>query len=251
MSQSVSLEELVKAGAHFGHQARRWNPKMAEYLYGERDGVHIFDLTKTKEKLEEVLNFLKKASKEGKTFLFLGTKKQAKQKIVEVAKATNSYYIHERWLGGTLTNFDQVKKSSKRLTELKNGLATGEYKNYTKKERLLMEREINRLEKLVGGLTGIAERPNVMVIIDTKKEMSAVSEAKKLGVTTIGIVDSNSNPDLTDYVIPMNDDASRALDYVLDLMKNAILEGRGVVAKKDTSSKPKEKTKDKKEEKNA
>jgi len=227
MVHTVSLEELVKSGAHFGHQSRRWNPKMAEYLYGEKDGIHIFDLTKTKEKLDEALDFLKQASKEGKTILFLGTKKQAKDKLTEVAKEAKVFYINERWLGGTLSNFEQIKKSVRKLSDLKSGMAKGEFNQNTKKERLLIEREIERLEKLVGGLTGIDKKPDVMVIVDTKKEFSAVREAKRLGVTMVGFVDSNADPTDIDYVVPMNDDASRALEYVLDLMGSAILEGKG------------------------
>jgi len=227
MTQTVSLEELVKSGAHFGHQSRRWNPKMAEYLYGEKDGIHIFDLTKTKEKLEEALAIIKQTAKEGKTILFIGTKKQVKDYLVTTAKATNSFYINERWLGGTLSNFEQIKKSIKKLADLKKGLTTGEFNEYTKKERLLLEREMLRLERIVGGLTGMEKRPDLLVIIDTKKEGSVIKEAKRLKVAMVGISDSNSDPNDTDYVIPMNDDATNALTYVLDLMRDAIQEGQG------------------------
>ncbi len=228
---TVSLEELVKSGAHFGHQSRRWNPKMAPFLYGEKDGVHIFDLTQTKEKLEEALNFLKKASKTGKTIVFVGTKKQAKEKVTEVAKLTKSFYITERWLGGTLTNFEQIKKSTRKLIDLKDGLAKGTFKDYTKKERLLMERDMAKLERYFGGLIGLESRPDVLIVIDVKKERSVIREAAKMKVPVVGMVDSNSEPD-TDYIIPMNDDATKALEYVLDLMKNAILEGKGVKSEK-------------------
>jgi small subunit ribosomal protein S2 len=227
MTQTASLEELVKSGAHFGHQSKRWNPKMAEFLYGEKDGIHIFDLTQTKQKLEEALEVIKEAAKAGKTILFIGTKKQVKDYLVTTAKATNSFYINERWLGGTLSNFDQIKKSIKKLADLKKGLTTGEFNEYTKKERLLLEREMLRLERIVGGLTGMEKRPDLLVIIDTKKESSVIKEAKRLKVTMVGISDSNSDPNDTDYVIPMNDDATKALEYVLDLMRDAILEGQG------------------------
>ncbi len=240
MAHTSSLEELVKTGAHFGHQSRRWNPKMAEYLYGERGGVHIFDLTKTKERLDEALDVLKTHAKQGKTILFVGTKKQVKDKLAEVAKATKCFYINERWLGGTLSNFEQIKKSVRKLADLKKGMATGEFNQNTKKERLLMDREIERLEKIVGGLTGIETRPDIMVVVDTKKEYSVIREANSLKVPVIGFVDSNGDPDLIDYVLPINDDASRALDYVLDLMRDAILEGQGKVegaSKTSTTSK--------------
>ena len=247
MTQTVSLEELVKSGAHFGHQSKRWNPKMAEYLYGEKEGIHIFDLTKTKEKLEEALAVIKQTAKEGKTILFIGTKKQVKDKLVETAKATNSFYINERWLGGTLSNFEQIKKSIKKLADLKKGLTTGEFNEYTKKERLLLEREMLRLERIVGGLTGMEKRPDLLVIIDTKKESSVIKEARRLKVMMVGISDSNSDPNDTDYVIPMNDDATNALTYVLDLMRDAILEGQGKEVNKEqkTKSKGEEKTEEK------
>lgn len=243
MTTTVSLEELVKSGAHFGHQSKRWNPKMEEYLYGEKDGIHIFDLTQTKAKLEEALSLLKKYAKEGKTILFVGTKKQVKEKLQEIAKATNSFYINERWLGGTLSNFEQIKKSVRKLADLKKGLGSGEFNEYTKKERLLIEREIERLEKLFGGLTGIEARPDLLVVVDTKKEGSVVREAKRLKVPLMGFVDSNADPTDVDYIIPMNDDASRALEYVLELMRDAILDGQGktvTTAKKKVTSKKKE-----------
>jgi small subunit ribosomal protein S2 len=206
---------------------------MREYLYGEKDGVHIFDLTQTKALFEEALAFLSNAAKEGKTILFIGTKKQAKEKIAEVAKATKSFYVKERWLGGTLSNFEQIKKSVRKLADLKKGLASGEFNGYTKKERLLLEREMLRLESIVGGLTDIEKRPDILIVVDTKKEFSVIREAKKLGTTIVALVDSNANPDDIDYVIPMNDDATRAVDYALELMRDAILEGKNGEAKKE------------------
>lgn len=226
MATAVSLKELVSAGAHFGHQTRRWNPKMGQFLYGQKDGVHIFDLTLTKDKLEEALEVLKDASKNGKSILLVGTKKQAKEKVKEVAKNAGIYYVSERWLGGTLTNFNQMKKSLRKLDELKKGLESGEFKDRTKKERLLIKREIERLERFFGGLVGLEDKPGLLVIIDTRKERTAVKEANNVGVEIIGVVDSNSDPTLVDYPIPMNDDATRAIDYVLDLFKEAIMEGK-------------------------
>lgn len=249
MSIQVSLEELVKAGAHFGHQSRRWNPKMAEYIYGEKDGVHIFDLTQTKTLLEEALTFLTEAAKEGKSILFVGTKKQAKEKVAEVAKASGSYYVNERWLGGTLSNFEQIKKSIRKLADLKKGLSSGEFNGYTKKERLLLEREMMRLESIVGGLTGIDKRPDVLIVIDTKKESSVVREAKVLKTTLVGVVDTNADPTDIDYVIPMNDDATRAVDYTLELMRDAILEGKGKLVTKTAAKAEKKEPKEKKQTK--
>jgi len=223
MSISISLEKLLDAGAHFGHQTRRWNPKMEDYIYGDENGVHVFDLIKTKEALEGALEALNQMAKDGKKVVFVGTKKQVKEKVVEVAKETHHYFVNERWLGGTLTNFEQIKRSLRKLSEMKEKKEAGEYKTFTKKERLLIDREIERLERFFGGLQGLDVRPDALVIIDVKKEKGAALEAKKLGVTTIGIVDSNSDPDLVDYPIPMNDDASKALDYVLDLFKEALI----------------------------
>jgi small subunit ribosomal protein S2 len=222
---NVSPEKLLEAGAHFGHQARRWNPKMKDYIYGEEDGVHIFDLFKTKDALEEALGFLHDAAKNDKKIVFVGTKKQVKDSIEKVAKECGCYYVNERWLGGTLTNFDQIKKSLDKLSNLKEDKAEGRLNSYTKKERLLIDREIERLERFFGGLDGLSKSPDVLVIIDLKKGKGAALEAQKMGVASIGIVDTNSDPDLVDYVVPMNDDAGKALDYVLELMAEAIKEG--------------------------
>ena len=231
MAVKISLKELLEAGAHFGHQARRWNPKMAPYLYGAEEGVHVFDLVKTKEALEEALSFLAEAAKEGKVILILGTKKQAKEKTQEIARETGCPYVSERWLGGTLTNFDMIKRSLSKLTEMKTKMAAGEYNKFTKKERLLMEREIARLERFFGGMVTLEKTPDVLFIVDTHKESGAVKEARKSKVTVVGIVDSNADPTLIDYPIPMNDDAAKAVDYVLGLVKEAILEGKKKVKK--------------------
>ncbi len=219
----VSLEKLLEVGAHFGHQAKRWNPKMGQYLYGVQDGVHVFDLVKTKEKLEEALGALKEAKKAGKAILFVGTKKQAQDKVKEVATATNSFYVTQRFLGGTFTNFEQVKKSIKKLEELKTKLKNGEFNSYTKKEKLLVSREIEKLEKNFSGIAKLTRLPDLVVIIDTHRENGAVIESKRMLIPLVGLVDSNANPDQIDYPIPMNDDAGKALDYVLDLMKEALL----------------------------
>lgn len=226
MAVKVSLKELIGAGAHFGHQSRRWNPKMAPYLFGVKEGSHIFDLTKTKGMLEDALGHLEEEARRGKVILLVGTKKQAKEKIREVAQATGSFYINERWLGGIITNFSQVKKSLSKLEDMKKKMSAGEYKVYTKKERLLLEREIARLERFFGGIAGLTQTPDVLIVVDIKKEAGAVREARAKGVEVTAIVDSNCDPTLVDYPIPMNDDASHAVEYVLDLIKEAILQGK-------------------------
>ncbi len=226
MTVKVSAEELLERGAHFGHQSKRWNPKMGQYLYGEEGGVHVFDLIKTKKLLEEALEFLKTSTKEGKVILFVGCKKQAQEKTREVAEATGSSYFTERWLGGTLTNFDQIKKSIKKLTEMKEKMTNGEYAANTKKERLLIDREIARLERYFGGISKLEKVPDILVVVDTHKEESAIREANSKNIKIVGIVDSNADPEVVDYPIPMNDDASKAVEYILDLMKEAILEGK-------------------------
>ena len=223
---NVSLDTLLETGAHFGHQTRRWNPKMEEYLYGSENGVHIFDLTKTKPLLEEALDFITKSVREGKTVLILGTKKQIKDKVAEIAEEVGVPYINERWLGGIISNFEQMRKSLKKMEEMKVNMVSGVYNKYTKKERLLIDREIARLERFFGGIKTLTAIPDVLFVIDTKREAGAVHEANERKVPVIGIVDSNSDPDVVDYPIPMNDDASKALEYVLDLVKQAIEEGK-------------------------
>ncbi len=231
MAISVSLDKLLEAGAHFGHQARRWNPKMAPYLYGVQEGVHVFDLTKTKPLLDEALEFLKKSHSEGKVILFLGTKKQIKDKVEEVALSCGCPYVNERWLGGTFSNFDQMKRSLDKLADMKAKKTSGQLDKFTKKERLLIDREIARLERFFGGIVSLEKLPDVLIVMDSHKETGAVSEARRAGITIVGIVDSNSDPTLVDYPIPMNDDAQSALEYVLELMGKAISEGKVKVKK--------------------
>lgn len=222
----ISLKDLIEAGAHFGHQSRRWNPKMEPYLYGIQEGVHVFDLTKTKKCLEEALEFLKKSVSEGKIIILIGTKKQAKDKVREVAEKVGCSYVSERWLGGTLTNFEQIKRSIDKLAKMKEEKASGAYQKFTKKERLLLQREIDRLERFLGGLTALSAKPDILVVVDTHKEVGVIKEASRMGLTTVGIVDSNSDPSVVDYPIPMNDDAAKALEYVIEKFGEAILEGK-------------------------
>ena len=238
----ISLKTLLETNAHFGHQVRRWNPRMAEYLYGEDQGIHIFDLTKTKAALEESLVFLKKTFDEKKPILFVGTKKQVKDKIKEVATELGQPFVNERFLGGTLTNFEQIKVSISKLSKMKADLSSGEYNKYTKKERLLLKREIDRLERFFGGMKDVAVLPEVVFIVDTHKEIGAIREAKKKNMTIVGITDSNSDPNMVDYAIPMNDDSSKALDYVLDLIKET-LSGKAAKVVADSKTEDKKETK--------
>lgn len=226
MKFQISLDELIRSGAHFGHQTKRWNPKMEQYLYGEKEGVHIFDLEKTANLLQEALDFLSTSSKEGKTFLFLGTKKQAKDIVRKVAQECNSFCVNERFLGGTFTNFEQIRRSADKLVDMKRKFEEGFYNSFTKKERLLLEREVARLERYFGGIVGIKKVPDVLIVVDVRREYQAIREAKRVGVTTVALVDSNCDPTQIDYPIPMNDDATKAIDYVLGLMARAINEGR-------------------------
>ncbi len=220
----ISLEKLLEVGAHFGHQTKRWNPKMAQYIYGVREGISIFDLVKTKEALLEALEFLRDAAKKGKLVLFVGTKRQVKDKIKEVALELNAPYVNERWLGGLLTNFEQIKSSVRRLVQMREAREKGEYNSFTKKERLIIDRQIEKLEVKVGGLRKLTRLPDVIFIVDTHKEASAVREASKMGIQVVGIVDSNADPSLVDWPIPMNDDAASVLDYVLDLVKSSMIQ---------------------------
>jgi small subunit ribosomal protein S2 len=228
-SIKADLEKLLEVGAHFGHQTKRWNPKMEPYIFGSKGGVHIFDLVKTKEALDLALGVLAKASREGKTILFVGTKKQAKNKVKEICLALGCPYVNERWLGGTLTNFDQILATVRKLTELKEKLSRGEFGELTKKEILLLNRKVEKMERTLGGLSQLTRLPDLIVIIDTHKEVGCLREANRMGIETIGVVDSNSDPGSVTYPIPMNDDASKVLDYTLDLMREAVLSGKSKI----------------------
>lgn len=238
----ISLEKLLTAGAHFGHQMRRHNPKMRDYMFASKEGIFVFDLIKTKSKLEEALVRIYEVSKSGEDILILGTKKQSKDKVEEVAKEVGISYIIERWLGGTFTNFDQIKRSIRGLSDLKEKHSKAKSLGYTKKERLLMDRKIQKMTKTLGGIMEIEKLPAMMIVIDTHKEYSAMLEAKRVGVETVGVCDSNGDPALVDWVIPMNDDAVAGVEYVLELIRDAVAAG-----KKDLAGKAK-KTKKAKEE---
>lgn len=242
---NISLEDLLESGAHFGHQVRRWNPKVKDLVYGEQDGVHVFDLVKTKEALETALAEITKYVKEGKSVLLLATKKQAKDKALEILQDTGISVVTERWLGGTITNFGQIKKSIDSLADIKSKLESGYYAKYTKKERLLIEREKDRLERFFGGITTLKRMPDMLIVVDIRKEMTAIREATRKGVTIVGLVDTNADPNLVDFPIPMNDDATKALNLVLGYVKEAIIEGQGKTVEKVSLKKEKAKTKKK------
>ena len=222
----VAMKQLLEAGVHFGHQTRRWEPKMAEYIFQARNGIHIIDLQKTSKKLDEAYAFLKEQAEEGKTVLFVGTKKQAQECVKEAAEKCGMYYVNQRWLGGTLTNFTTIRKRIDRLEELERMQEDGTFDVLPKKEVILLKKEMEKLEKNLGGIKDMKELPGVMFIVDPKKERIGILEAKKLGIPVIGLIDTNCNPEDVDYPIPGNDDAIRAVALVADCMANAVIEGR-------------------------
>ncbi|HIR10696.1 MAG TPA: 30S ribosomal protein S2 [Candidatus Fimenecus excrementavium] len=222
----VSMKQLLEAGVHFGHQTRRWNPKMAEYIFTERNGIYIIDLQKTVKKLEEAYMFVRDLAAEGEEVLFVGTKKQAQESIKEEADRCGMPYVNARWLGGMLTNFVTIKRRIKRLGQLKAMKEDGTFDLLTKKEAAKLDLEIEKLEKYMGGITEMKKQPAAMFIVDPRKERIAVAEAKKLGIPIIAIVDTNCDPDEIDYVIPGNDDAIRAVKLIAGAMADAVIEGR-------------------------
>ena len=222
----VAMKQLLEAGVHFGHQTRRWDPKMAEYIFQARNGIHIIDLQKTSKKLDEAYAFLKEQAEAGKTVLFVGTKKQAQECVKEAAEKCGMYYVNQRWLGGTLTNFTTIRKRIGRLLELEKMQEDGTFEVLPKKEVILLKKEMEKLEKNLGGIKEMTEIPGVMFIVDPKKEKIGILEARKLGIPVIGLVDTNCNPQDVDYAIPGNDDAIRAVKLIADCMANAVIEGK-------------------------
>lgn len=221
----VSMKQLLEAGVHFGHQTRRWNPKMAKYIFTERNGIYIIDLQKTVKKLEETYNFVRDLSVEGKSVLFVGTKKQAQDSVKEEAERAGAYYVNARWLGGMLTNFTTIRTRIERLKQLRAMEEDGTFELLPKKEVVKLNLEIEKLEKFLGGIKDMKEIPGALFIIDPRKERIAVAEAKKLGIPIVAIVDTNCDPDEVDYVIPGNDDAIRAVKLISSAIANAIIEG--------------------------
>ena len=226
MSSVVSMKQLLEAGVHFGHQTRRWNPKMAPYIFTERNGIYIIDLQKTVRKLEEAYMFIRQLSEEGKTVLFVGTKKQAQDSVKEEAERAGANFVNARWLGGMLTNFRTIRGRIARLKQLRAMSTDGTFDLLPKKEVTNLNHEIEKLEKFLGGIEGMDKLPGALFVVDPRKEKIAVSEAKKLGIPVVAIVDTNCDPDEVDYVIPGNDDAIRAVKLIVGTMANAIIEGR-------------------------
>ena len=222
----VSMKQLLEAGVHFGHQTRRWNPKMAPYIFTERNGIYIIDLQKTVVKLDEAYNFVKELSMEGKSVLFVGTKKQAMESVKDEATRAGAFYVNARWLGGMLTNFTTIRRRIARLKQLRTMEEDGTFDLLPKKEVIKLNLEIEKLEKFLGGIKEMSEMPGALFIVDPRKEKIAVSEAKKLGIPIVAIVDTNCDPDDVDYVIPGNDDAIRAVKLISGAMANAIIEGK-------------------------
>ena len=221
----VSMKQLLEAGVHFGHQTRRWNPKMAPYIFTERNGIYIIDLQKTVKKLEEAYNFVRDLSTEGKSVLFVGTKKQAQDSVKEEALRAGAYYVNARWLGGMLTNFTTIRRRIERLRQLRTMETDGTFDLLPKKEVIKLNLEIEKLEKFLGGIKDMKNIPGALFIVDPRKERIAVAEAKKLGIPIVAIVDTNCDPDEIDYVIPGNDDAIRAVKLISGAIANAIIEG--------------------------
>lgn len=222
----ISMKQLLEAGVHFGHQTRRWNPKMAEYIFTERNGIYIIDLQKTVKKVEEAYQVMKEIASEGKSILFVGTKKQAQEAIEEEAKRCGMFYVNQRWLGGMLTNYKTIKNRIDRLHELEKMEENGTFDVLPKKEVIKLRHEMERLEKFLGGIKDMKEPPEAIFIVDPRKERIAIQEAHKLGIPVISIVDTNCDPEEVDYVIPGNDDAIRAVKLLTATMANAILEGK-------------------------
>ena len=222
----VSMKQLLEAGVHFGHQTRRWNPKMAPYIYTERNGIYIIDLQKTVKKLEEAYNFVREVSANGGNILFVGTKKQAQEAIKEEAARCGGYYVNARWLGGMMTNFRTMRTRIDRLAQLRKMEEDGTFAMLPKKEVIKHQGEIEKLEKYLGGVKEMKKIPAALFIVDPRKERNAIAEAKKLGIPVVAIVDTNCDPDEIDYVIPGNDDAIRAIRLIAATMANAAIEGR-------------------------
>ncbi|MBO5348677.1 MAG: 30S ribosomal protein S2 [Clostridia bacterium] len=222
----VAMKQLLEAGVHFGHQTRRWDPKMAEYIFQARNGIHIIDLQKTSKKVDEAYEFMRSQAEEGKKVLFVGTKKQAQECMKEAAEKSGMYYVNQRWLGGMLTNFGTIRRRVERLNELETMQEDGTFDVLPKKEVIILKKEMEKLQKNLGGIKDMTEIPGVLFVVDPKKERIAILEARKLNIPVVGLVDTNCNPEDVDYAIPGNDDAIRAVKLIADTMANAVIEGR-------------------------
>ncbi|MCI8396933.1 MAG: 30S ribosomal protein S2 [Clostridia bacterium] len=222
----VAMKQLLEAGVHFGHQTRRWDPRMAEYIYQARNGIHIIDLQKTSKKIDEAYAFVKEQVEEGASVLFVGTKKQAQECMKEAAISCEMFYIDQRWLGGMLTNFGTIKKRVQRLKRLETMQEDGTFDVLPKKEVIMLKKEMEKLEKNLGGIKEMDKLPGVIFIVDPKKERTAILEAKKLRIPVVGLVDTNCSPEDIDFVIPGNDDAIRSVKLIATVMANAVIEGK-------------------------
>ena len=222
----VTIRELLEAGVHFGHQTRRWDPKMKKFIFMERNGIYIIDLQKTAKEIERACHIVLEVAKKGAPVLFVGTKKQAKEVIREQAERCGMFYVVERWLGGTLTNFQTIRQSIKRLDDLDKMSADGTYDLLMKKEVLQFEKQRSKLQRILGGIRAMPRLPGLLFVVDTKKEHIAVAEANRLGIPVVAILDTNCNPDVIDYPIPGNDDAIRSITLITRLIGDAVLEGR-------------------------
>lgn len=222
----VTLGELLNAGVHFGHQSSRWNPKMFPYIYTEQNGIHVIDLVQTARLLTHAYNYIQKAAKEGKQFLFVGTKRQAANIIAEEAQKCGSHYVNHRWLGGTLTNWSTVQSRVEYLKSLNQQEESGELDSLPKKEAALRRREMDKLQQNLGGLTGMSQVPEIAIFVDPKREATAIAECKKLGITIISILDTNCDPNVVDIPIPANDDAVRSIKLIISTLSDAIITGK-------------------------
>ena len=230
---SISMKELLEAGVHFGHQTKRWNPKMKEYIFGERNGIYIIDLQKTLKLFKDAMRYVGEAAAQGKTVLFVGTKRQAQEAIAEEATRCSQFYVNQRWLGGLLTNMTTVQKSIKRLKELDAMAAEGNWDGRAKKEVVRMERDRKHLNQNLAGIKDMNGLPDVLFVVDSNKEAIAVEEARKLGIAVVAVVDTNCDPDKVDYVIPGNDDALRAIRLFTNKIADAVVEGRQLASEQD------------------
>jgi small subunit ribosomal protein S2 len=233
---ALTMKELLEAGVHFGHQTKRWNPKMQKYIFGERNGIYIIDLQKTLKKFREAYAFVRDLAAGGGTMLFIGTKKQAQDTVFEEASRCGAFYVNQRWLGGTLTNFETIRKSIGRLKKLEEMKEAGEWDRLPKKEGLELERERQKLEKALIGIKTMDHLPSTVFIIDPRKEKIAVAEAQRLGIPIVAIVDTNCDPSGIDYPVPGNDDAIRAVRLITARIADAMLEGRGTLAKEEAET---------------
>ena len=232
----ISMKQLLEAGVHFGHQTRRWNPKMKKYIFTERNGIYIIDLQKTVKKVEEAYNFVKQISEEGGKVLFVGTKKQAQESVKAEAERAGQFYVNQRWLGGILTNYKTISKRIKRISEIEKMEEDGLFEVLPKKEVVELKKEYDRLIKFLGGIRDMKSMPQALFVVDPRKERNAIAEARKLNIPIVDIVDTNCDPDEIDYVIPANDDAIRAVKLLTGKMADAILEGQQGVSNEEVAA---------------